>query len=160
MMLKQSLRYHNLLLLPVLWWSAFNYVDKTLCVCTVSFPETSFMLKLWSTFDGTKVVSSHAKEIYHWLAFYNIGILDGNRYYLCLLLNCVIGSHLEKHFKNAHGVVYPTWLASAEKLGLLILDGHHWQTLAEASTWATVSQWQELFSIIWVHSCPVNPWSL
>lgn len=91
---------------------------------------------------------------------YYTGIVEGDRYFLRLLLNHVKGPHSEAHLRTIDGITYSTCRAAAEKLGLLTTDDHHKKALAEASSWATGSQLRQLFSLILVHSCPSSPQTL
>lgn len=91
---------------------------------------------------------------------YYTGITEGDRYYLRLLLNHVKGPTSETDLRTIDGVTYPTCRGAAERLGLLISDQHHKNTLNEALTWATAPQLRELFSIILVYSSPASPTSL
>lgn len=88
------------------------------------------------------------------------GISEGDRYHLRLLLNHVKGPYSETHLQTVEGTTYSTCRGAAERLGLLMSDQHHKATLNEASTWATASQLQELFSLILVYSSPSSPTSL
>lgn len=91
---------------------------------------------------------------------YYTGITEGDRYYLRLLLNHVKGPTSETNLRTVDGITYSTCREAAEKLGLLVSDRHHKETLTEAATWATASQLRELFSIILVYSSPASPTSL
>ena len=93
-----------------------------------------------------KIVSSHLAE--------------GERYYLHVLLNHIVGSTSYEHLKMVDGVVQPTFCEAAERRGLIEEDNTLDDCLMEASMFQMPSSLRRLFATILVFCEPSNVFAL
>jgi ATP-dependent DNA helicase PIF1 len=81
---------------------------------------------------------------------------EGERYYLRILLNNVVGARSFKELRTVKDVEYHTFREAAEALGLIDGDNSWDDALKEATIWAMPSSIRRLFAIILVFSEPTN----
>ena len=108
--------------------------------------------KFWKrrVYEGRKqigrIVSAHPAE--------------GERYYLRVLLNHVVGATSFDHLKMVDDVVQPTFREAAERRGLIEEDNTLDECLTEASTFQMPSSLQRLFATILVFCEPSDVFAL
>ncbi|KAL6581948.1 hypothetical protein OROMI_005962 [Orobanche minor] len=68
---------------------------------------------------------------------YNVPMKSGRLYYMRLMLNHVKGATCFADIRTVDGIVYDTYKAACESLGLLFDDGEYVGGITEASHWAT-----------------------
>ncbi|KMS98139.1 hypothetical protein BVRB_4g095260 [Beta vulgaris subsp. vulgaris] len=82
--------------------------------------------------------------------------LEGERFYMRLLLNHVRGPQSFEHLRTVNGVTQPTFRAAAESLGLIESDESIRQCLLEASFVRMPSSLRRLFATILVYCQPTG----
>jgi len=85
---------------------------------------------------------------------------EGERYYLRVLLNHVVGATSFEHLKMVHGIVQPTFREAAERRGLIEEDNTLDDCLTEASMFQMPSSLRRLFATILVFCEPSNVFAL
>jgi len=85
---------------------------------------------------------------------------EGERYYLHVLLNHVVGAISYEHLKMVDGVVQPTFHEAAERRGLIEEDNTLDDCLTEASMFQMPSSLRRLFATILVFCEPSNVFAL
>ncbi|EOY16937.1 AT hook motif-containing protein, putative [Theobroma cacao] len=89
-----------------------------------------------------------------------IHLAIGELYFMRMLLHVVKGLKSFKELRIIEGVVYPTFQAECEALGLLG-DNREWiDAIEQASKWATSEQTQELFVTIIIYRQVRDPLKL
>ncbi|KAK9064524.1 hypothetical protein SSX86_015906 [Deinandra increscens subsp. villosa] len=86
---------------------------------------------------------------------------SGECFYLRLLLTHQYGCTSFKDIRTVSGILFPTYRAACENLGLLGDDREWAQAFEEASTWATASQLRLLFTHMLLYcevSSPMKLW--
>ncbi|XP_074324065.1 uncharacterized protein LOC141660986 [Apium graveolens] len=84
----------------------------------------------------------------------------GERFYLRLLLNIVVGPKNYENIRTVDGIVYPTYKETCFHRGLLESDKEWHIALADASVCASASQFRDLFVTLLVFCEVSNPLEL
>jgi hypothetical protein len=79
---------------------------------------------------------------------YYVNPVEGERFYLRMLLMIVKGATSYKDLRTYNGIVYQTFKEACAARGLLKYDNEWYRTFDEATSWATSLQLRYLFTTI------------
>lgn len=88
---------------------------------------------------------------------YTVSVSEGERYYLRLLLLHVPGATSFENLRTVHGVTFLTFKEACQELGLLEDDSVWEATLSDAVRVGMPKALRDLFAIICVFGCPLEP---
>ncbi|SCZ98328.1 BZ3500_MvSof-1268-A1-R1_Chr7-1g09098 [Microbotryum saponariae] len=88
---------------------------------------------------------------------YTVSLRSGERFYLRLLLEVVMGPTSFADLLKFEDVVYPSYRAACAARGLLADDGEHHICLREAAQIRTGDQLRRLFVFMLIHATVANP---
>ncbi|QRV79983.1 ATP-dependent DNA helicase PIF1 [Ceratobasidium sp. AG-Ba] len=113
---------------------------------------------VWNLRRQAAAASPHTKGAIGRMYF--VGINQGEKFYLRLLLTTVKGATSFEALRTYNGVVHPTFQACFTARGLLEHDGEWAQCLEEASVIKTGYQLRKLFVVILTFGNPTDPLKL
>ncbi|QRV82937.1 ATP-dependent DNA helicase PIF1 [Ceratobasidium sp. AG-Ba] len=113
---------------------------------------------VWNLRRQAAAASPHTKGAIGRMYF--VGINQGEKFYLRLLLTTVKGATSFEALRTYNGVVHPTFQACCTARGLLEHDGEWAQCLEEASVIKTGYQLRKLFVVILTFGNPTDPLKL
>ncbi|KAL6569662.1 hypothetical protein OROMI_014176 [Orobanche minor] len=88
---------------------------------------------------------------------YNVPMKSGRLYYMRLMLNHVKGATCFADIRTVDGIVYDTYKAACESLGLLFDDGEYVAGITEASHWATAYHMRQMFAMLLLSNSMSKP---
>ncbi|KAL6570213.1 hypothetical protein OROMI_014727 [Orobanche minor] len=90
----------------------------------------------------------------------SVSPLDGERYFLRLLLNHICAPTSFQYLRIYEGILYPTFRAAALARGLLNSDTAAENSLTEASSYQMLYSLRRLFATLLIYNTPYNPRAL
>ena len=136
-------------------WFKLNAVDESArCFKYIEIPENFVFERKtgWKRRQrgGSKVIGR----------MYTVSVTEGERYYLRLLLLHITGATSFEDLRTVHGTTFPSFKDACIEMGLLESDAVWDETLADAVAVGMPKALRELFALICVLGCPLDPRSL
>jgi hypothetical protein len=123
------------------WFEANNLYENARNVTYCDFP------KFW-TWNTTKKKWVKREQGLKIGRLYYVNPIEGERFYLRMLLMIIKGATSYEDIKTFNGIIYHTFKETCAARGLLKEDNEWYKTFDEATHWATALQLRYLFTTI------------